>query len=135
MVPKGTALQTPKVKNWSFGRVRGHAHSLFVNLLHRDVEAFGNVFHRLAVGRNDAHALGDRFGGDRMIPRNHDHLGHKRGERLGDGKDLGRAIRCHHDPLEHGRRWPWFVLMESSCSLAQRHDGPRRVSLVALHSS
>lgn len=62
--------------------------SLLVNLLHRKVEAFGNVFHRLTVGGNDTDALGNGFGCDWMIACNHDNLEHRQGDRHVGGEGL-----------------------------------------------
>ena len=64
--------------------------SPLVHLLHGNAEAFGDVFHRLAVGGNDTHALGNSFGCDGMIARHHDDLEHK-GEGPVDTEELGSA--------------------------------------------
>lgn len=46
-----------------------------VDLVNRDVEALGNIFHGLAGGWDDAHTLGNGFGRDGVVTSNHDNLG------------------------------------------------------------
>lgn len=55
----------------------------FVDLLHSDIAAFCDVFHRLVVGRYDSYTLGNSFGGDRVITCDHDNLEHRQQQLVG----------------------------------------------------
>lgn len=70
-----------------------------VDLLHRDVEALGNVLHGLAGGRNDAHALGDGLGRDGVVASDHDDL--SKGQASDKWKSHGDEGEC---PLLRSRK-------------------------------
>jgi len=86
-----------------------------VDFIDAQSESDGDVLDGLVVLRDDADALGDRLGRDRVVAGHHDHLDAGR-PALGDGVRHGRSRRVDHrhqtDEPQPGQREVLCVRVE-----------------------